>query len=39
MNQTIDMVTLEEVQRNYNAVMDSVNLLNAKFDAYVASHP
>ena len=26
---TIDMVTAEEVQRSYNASMDSVNLLNA----------
>ena len=26
---TIDMVTPEEVQRSYNASMDSVNLLNA----------
>jgi hypothetical protein len=29
MNETIDMVTPEEVERNYNAAMDSVNLLNA----------
>ena len=29
MNETIDMVTPEEVQRSYNAAMDSVNLLNA----------
>ena len=26
---TIDMATPEEVQRSYNAAMDSVNLLNA----------
>jgi len=26
---TIDMVTAEEVERSYNAAMDSVNLLNA----------
>ena len=26
---TIDMVTPEEVQRSYDAAMDSVNLLNA----------
>jgi len=26
---TIDMVTPEEVQRSYNAAMDSVNLINA----------
>lgn len=29
MNETIDMVTPEEVERSYNAAMDSVNLLNA----------
>jgi hypothetical protein len=29
MNETIDMATPEEVERNYNAAMDSVNLLNA----------
>lgn len=29
MNDTIDMVTPEQVERNYNAAMDSVNLLNA----------
>lgn len=29
MNETIDMVTLEEIQQSYNAAMDSVNLLNA----------
>jgi len=29
MNETIDMVTPEEVHRSYNAAMDSVNLLNA----------
>ena len=29
MNETIDMVTPEEVSRSYNAAMDSVNLLNA----------
>ncbi len=29
MNNTIDMVTPEEVERSYNAAMDSVNLLNA----------
>jgi len=29
MNETIDMVTPEEVQRSYDAAMDSVNLLNA----------
>jgi hypothetical protein len=28
MNETIDMITPEEVKRNYNAAMDSVNLLN-----------
>ena len=28
MNETIDMVTPEEVERSYNAAMDSVNLLN-----------
>lgn len=29
MNETIDMVTPEEVERSYNAAMDSVNLLKA----------
>ena len=29
MNETIDTVTPEEVERSYNAAMDSVNLLNA----------
>ena len=29
MENTIDMVTPEEVGRSYNAAMDSVNLLNA----------
>ena len=29
MSETIDMVTPEEVERSYNAAMDSVNLLNA----------
>lgn len=29
MKQTIDMVTPEEVQRSFNAAMDSVNLINA----------
>ena len=29
MNETIDMVIPEEVERSYNASMDSVNLLNA----------
>lgn len=29
MNETIDMVTPEEVERSYNAAMDSVNLINA----------
>ena len=29
MENTIDMVTPEQVERNYNAAMDSVNLLNA----------
>ena len=29
MTETIDMVTPEEVQRSYDAAMDSVNLLNA----------
>lgn len=29
MNNTIDMVTPEEVQRSYDAAMDSVNLLAA----------
>lgn len=29
MNETIDMVTPEEVERSYNAAMDSVNLLNS----------
>jgi hypothetical protein len=29
MNETIDMATPEEVQRSYDAAMDSVNLLNA----------
>ncbi len=29
MENTIDMVTPEQVKRNYNAAMDSVNLLNA----------
>lgn len=29
MNETIDMVTPEEVQKSFNAAMDSVNLLNA----------
>lgn len=29
MNNTIDMVTPEEVERSYNAAMDSVTLLNA----------
>ena len=29
MTETIDMVTPEEVERSYNASMDSVNLLNA----------
>ena len=29
MNETIDMVTPEEVERSYNAAMDSVNLLAA----------
>ena len=28
MNETIDMVTPEEVARNYSAAMDSVNLIN-----------
>jgi hypothetical protein len=29
MENTIDMVTPEQVERNYNAAMDSVNLINA----------
>ena len=29
MNDTIDMVTPEQVEQSYNAAMDSVNLLNA----------
>jgi len=29
MTTTIDMVTPEEIQRSFNAAMDSVNLLNA----------
>jgi hypothetical protein len=29
MTTTIDMVTAKEVERSYNAAMDSVNLLNA----------
>jgi len=29
MENTIDMVTPEQVEKNYNAAMDSVNLLNA----------
>jgi hypothetical protein len=29
MNETIDMVTPEQVEQSYRAAMDSVNLLNA----------
>jgi hypothetical protein len=29
MEKTLDMATSEQVERNYNAAMDSVNLLNA----------
>jgi len=29
MENTIDMVTPEQVEQSYNAAMDSVNLLNA----------